>query len=1374
MAFLPKTSAQVPPFENISSDQGLSQGVVLCMMQDSKGFLWAGTKAGLNRYDGYSFRVFRHNPFDTLSIPDNRVVQMLEDRSGRIWIITAIGLTIFDPRQEIFQPIRLRLNTEAPFLLNEITSLREDAVGAIWVRLGSSFFRLTLPRESFDLSKLKIQRIETGHPPLPEFPSVLVNDAPIQFSDSNYLVPNHNELSVLTFHPAKGGMTLSPDVSGLPSQIQSSMKDPGWKSIHAGKNGSIWLCHAEGMVQFNGTRVIRSIPGLGYLVPGWNPRDIGSITEDQHGNLVIALSTGLVFCDATHQVEFRIGEDLGIQDYRRGPVFFDRADILWIGTNGSGLYKSDFSSIRFSVSRSRADQVLAWEGPSVRAVMQSTSGDIFIGPNGEEQILVRYASSGKSAVVRGSKNSVTSFYEDAHGIIWAGGLNLSEIDKDANGKWEVKKDYRIPKHHYPSGVKIVETADSVLWVVTIENLCKFDRGTKTFSCIDLPEAQSPMLYFARYPALMEDVNGYLWIGTSDGLQRFDPKNQSFVVYRNDPSNPQSLASDNVQCIESDPIEPKRYLWIGHAGGGLDKFDMTTGRCKHFGVDQGLSDLVVNGILSGEDHNLWISTNFGLTVLNPQTEIFKTLDKKEGLLHNEFNATACSKTRDGVMLFGNIRGFNRFQPERVHITNQLSPPVALTAFRVSNKLVNMRQGKFPYQENIAYARQIKIPWRYKSFSIEFTALDFTAPDKNQFRYKLDRFDSDWQNALHDRSATYTNLDPGKYTFHVKASNNDGVWNEDGISLSIIILPPWFRTWWAYSLYLCLLGGFIMFIRRKEMQGQQLKHQVAVEQIKADKLQEIDQMKSRFFANISHEFRTPLTLIQGHLEKAEQHSGDTMLKESIHAASQSTKKLHQLINELLALAKLQAGKMTLELHHQDILPFLKNILYAFESLAAQRHIELGFVSEKERIVLAFDADKLEKVFINLLSNAFKFTPEGGKITMTVDQYVAEGKGPEPPCQLIVTVRDTGIGIPKEALDQVFDRFYQVESSLTRKKEGTGIGLALVEELVMLHGGHVSVQSTENEGSVFTVKLPFLQEPGSNGEKAGTQASPFVSQPKDTLSKIWIPDEEMETVELNGQGAEVNGDALRLLVVEDNPDVRKFLRDQLTAAGYKVVLAKNGEEGFAVARESLPDLIITDVMMPVLDGYSFTRLVRSEINTSHIPIIMLTARASEEDKLEALDTGIDTFLTKPYSTKELLASVSNLLRQRQLLRDRFKSATRIHPSEVSVVPMDQVFLEKVIQAIEAQMGESSFGVKALSEAVHMSPNNLHLKLTALIQQSPGEFMRSLRLQRAAELLAKQAGNVNEIAYSVGFSVPENFSRSFKKQFGVTPTEYAQRRQL
>lgn len=639
---------------------------------------------------------------------------------------------------------------------------------------------------------------------------------------------------------------------------------------------------------------------------------------------------------------------------------------------------------------------------------------------------------------------------------------------------------------------------------------------------------------------------------------------------------------------------------------------------------------------------------------------------------------------------------------------------------------------------------------RNILFRFTAVSYDKTEVNQFQYRLKGNDEAWSSWTKETQKAYTNLSAGDYVFHVHSKNVYGnLGTEDKFTFTI--LPPWYLSWEAYVVYALMFLGFLFQARRWELKRVNKKHAVQLQLQELSKLKELDQLKSQFFANISHEFRTPLTLILGQLDSLQTEQLEKQGQTKLQVAYRNARRLLRLINELLDLSKLEAGGIELRAEVFNMVTFLKNLVSSFESLAEQKRIELKFSTEVEFIPVKFEPDKIEKVFYNLLSNAFKFTPENGNIRVDVRGTL------EVPRTLEINIKDSGIGISEDDLPNIFDRFYQVDGSHTREHEGSGIGLALAKELIELHNGQISVSSKEDVGTTFTVRLPVSETESQIPEKVEIK-------PEDTQI-------EADTVQLEQDksiaDSQLSDNQEIILIAEDNDDVRVYIREQLQEH-YNIVETEDGEQGLAKAQEIIPDLLITDVMMPKMDGYQLSKHIRDDEKTSHIPIVMITARADMDDKIEGLETGVDAYLVKPFNARELKVRIKNLIQQRQKLRKRFKEATIIKPSEVTVTPIDQLFLENVISTIEKKFSNEDFNVEALADSVHMSASQINRKLGALIDQSGGQFIRSMRLQRAADLLKQNAGTVAEICYEVGFSEQSTFTRAFKKQFGLSPREY------
>ena len=622
-------------------------------------------------------------------------------------------------------------------------------------------------------------------------------------------------------------------------------------------------------------------------------------------------------------------------------------------------------------------------------------------------------------------------------------------------------------------------------------------------------------------------------------------------------------------------------------------------------------------------------------------------------------------------------------------NPYIPNVVITNLKLGDKNISHKNENSILQKPISETEELILSYSEDVITFEFASLDYSAPGKNRYAYKLENLSKDWIYSGSDRSATFTHLPFGEYVLRVKATNNDGIWNETGIALKLIITPPWWSRWWAYILYGVFILSVLYLIRRYELNRLKLKNQLKVEKVEIDTLRNLDQLKSHFFANISHEFRTPLTLILGQVESVLSSNIETKEKGKLQVANRNARRLLTLINQLLDLSKLEAGSMELKAEQHNLISFLKSVFFSFESLAESKKISLKFVSEFANIPLRYDADKMEKIICNLISNAFKFTSENGEIILSVDII---------PSSVEIKLKDTGIGIPSDSLPHIFNRFYQVDGSSTREHEGTGIGLALTKELVELHKGQITASSKEGEGTEFTIHFPIDNSKIEN--EISYELSDNNSYKENNFDMIEPAEIQLDSSEQNSQKGQAESSIKIqsqsnkeiILIVEDNADVRSYIHEQLEI-DYKVIEAGNGEEGIINAQIEIPDLIITDVMMPKMDGYQFSKNIRGDEKTSHIPIIMLTAKAGLDDKIEGLETGIDAYLTKPFSARELKVRVKNLIYQRKELRKRFSKASIIKPSEVSTISIDQAFLEKTINTIKSNFEDEQFSVDILS---------------------------------------------------------------------------------
>ncbi|TVQ12199.1 MAG: response regulator, partial [Balneolaceae bacterium] len=760
-----------------------------------------------------------------------------------------------------------------------------------------------------------------------------------------------------------------------------------------------------------------------------------------------------------------------------------------------------------------------------------------------------------------------------------------------------------------------------------------------------------------------------------------------------------------------------------------------------GTENGLSKISIKeDQTSGNKESAFSIQNFG---------------KQDGLKGLRFTLGAIIDSKNRAW-WGTGNGLVMLDLNTLKLSDKIPQP-RLSQLEINEQFIDYRtmsdspdsdrdQIKFNGVQNFKnYPLSLQLPHDKNHLTFYFAAIDWAAPHKTRYSYRMEGLHTNWSQPTADPVADYRNLPFGTYTFQIRAVGDSGVWSEP-FEYSFAILPPWWHTWWAYGLYVVLFLSALYSLRRYELNRFNLKNQLELEKVQSDTLRNLDQLKSHFFANISHEFRTPLTLIMGQTEALLQSEDSRGKKEKLISVNSNAERLLALINQLLDLSKLEAGKMELKPKLQNMVSFLKNLVFSFESLARANQIQLNFYSPRADITMEFDAREMEKVFLNLLSNAFKFTGNGGRIDVIINI-------PEPGL-VGVRIKDTGIGIPEDRLPHIFDRFYQADLSSTRKYEGTGIGLSLVHELVVLHQGSIRVISKEGAGTEFILQFPFRD--------SAVQAQIDEAVHENTASES----KEVKTAAPLYNNLISEHDEI-VLIVEDNTEVRSFIREQLEEE-YTVLEAANGVEGIEISQAAIPDLIITDLMMPEMDGYRFCEEIRSNEKTSHIPVIMLTARAGLDPKIEGLEAGIDAWLTKPYHIRELQIRVKNLIEQRKNLKKRFSTATYFKPSSIAQNSVDQAFLKHAIETIGHSMHEEEYRAEQLAHSLNMSVSQLNRKLNALVDQPAGTFIRSLRLQRSAELLNQTDKTIAEICYEVGFNDQAYFSRAFKKQFDKSPSAF------
>jgi signal transduction histidine kinase/ligand-binding sensor domain-containing protein/DNA-binding response OmpR family regulator len=1371
-------------FERLSTDHGLSQNMIFDIIQDQTGFLWVATKDGLNRYDGYTFRVFRFDPFDTTSLAEGEIGSLYIDSRGRLWAGSK-GISLYNPVTESFR--RYLSETNFPNIPIDVTisNIHETPgprKGEFYLWLSTNFQGIYrgLFSDSNDSTNPVLKELEHfTHQPdnYHSLTSDTIHHIITDLRDNtwistdnglNLVLPScdlHN--SVTDAVCFKRYNTVSNDKDGLLHKHVGAMVLDADGNVLIGTRGGV-----SRLVLLNGNVEFEHYPyPLDFSPFPWS-RTVNSLFLYDERTLWLGLTSGLGILDMTNG-SYRFiynnpQEPTSLSFNGIQSIYRDRGAIIWIGTSGKGLNKFDPKTTVFNLYRGEIgrEPYLSTLSAGVLFDLIDNDGNKQIWFSSGNTLFILDRPSGEIRKFTPDKYLPFDFYgiiQDRAGKLWIAthvGIYLYNPNDGSVQHLPVNPtiaDVQVEDRVY----SIFEDNNGTIWAATSEYLSRYDPSTHSFHHDTMPWNNSNKPVITEVRSIYQDArpgSTSLWLGSNRGFARFDTESETVYVFPAKPVGPDRLNYVDINCITGDPFEPWRYLWIGTRGGGLYRYDIDEDVFRHYTTENGLPNNVVYGLLPDQEGNLWLSTNNGLSKFNPRSDTFRNYDVNDGLQSNEFNTRSYHRSGDGELFFGGIDGINSFYPEMIG-ENTYIPPVVLTDFQINYESVAVNNNVLsPQNSTITTAEEICLLYNQNVLSFEITALDFTIASKNQYAYMLENFHDDWIYSGTDRRANFSNLPPGKYIFRAKASNNDGHWNEEGMSIGVVILPPPWRTWWAYTFYV-ITGIWVLYVlRRYELNRLRLKNRLHIERIEAENLREIDRTKSRFFANVSHELRTPLTLILGSLERMKNLDAKENSSSHHDLIERNTRRLIELINQLLDLARLETGHLKMHYIHGDIKKFIRRIVNLFTSFAEQRRILLDFIADDSPIDTHFDPDKIEKICNNLISNALKFSPSGEIVSVSV-RISNNISGSEDFVEL--RVENTGVGIPDDQLKKIFDRFYRVPNTPGDRNQpaGIGIGLSLVKELVELHKGTISAESVEDKKTVFTVRLPIVtddEEPNSEPVPA------YDSAVKGSIHSTAV--QPSDTVEEESPSNDVS----LILLVEDNRDIRGLIREHLDHE-YSVIEATNGIRGRDIAFEKVPDLIVCDVMMPEMNGYELCDILKNDERTSHIPIIMLTARAGFESKIMGLEYGADDYLVKPFSGKELRVRVKNLIEQRLRLRKRYSETPLIPvPGSTKPVSIDEQFLTRVTGIVETHLSDEMFDVMKLARETGLSHSQLHRKLTALTGKSASQFIRSIRLSHAADLLRQNAGNIAEIAFRVGFNSQAYFTKCFNDEFGSSPSEY------
>mgnify|MGYP005666451557 CR=1 FL=1 len=1340
---LPGQQAKV---DRITIEDGLSQGMIFKILQDQQGFLWIATKDGLNRFDGYDFVYYSHDPSDTTSLSGHIVNTIFEDSRGWLWVGTDNnGLNLFDRKTGKFYRLISQRDQQNTLQSNNILTITEDLQGNLIVGSSIGIDRITIPRE-----------VSKKHPDYPKIiNNFIIQPIPISFHGKPY------ETKVNSFLPRADGSLLIATENGIFIKPPASDVAIPWLdgSFTCESNQRFCGVHNiiednKGNILFGQNSYIKKIEE-GILKKFPLPSSLKSyairLAKGVDGKIYGA-SSGLFRLRENTSPENAIDIIFQQEGLSNIPsIFVDQNGVLWLGTNGYGIIKYNPSAAAFNHLSAKQ---------SLRQIYVDQSNRIWVWI--DLKLLILDPQTNQLKEPEGFPDIVVEcrwMLQDKKGNYWfhypieEEGVRLIYYNPETG----ISKQYPYHRKAYPLS-NLVEDSKGNIWLgCESAEIFKFNPASEQFTYYNFSKIIGPDQAGAIATVLYADSSDVMWIGTQFGLLRLNEKESpgnQFQLFQHETDNPLSLSENYILSILENP-QNDGQMWIGTMGGGLNLFQEEQGTFTSITTQDGLPNNIIYGILPDEKGNLWLSTNRGLSKFNPQRKTFDNFTSFDGLQSNEFNTGSYTKAPDGRLIFGGVNGFNIFHPSDLE-TPENPPKIVFTELMINSAPVDFQKSPI-LKTPIEMTRELCLKYDQNLLHFKFAALDLTVSNRNQYRYQMVGVDPNWVEARYNREVTYANLAPGNYTFKVWGANRSLHWSETPAEIHIKILPPWWRTPVAYISYAILLLSLSLGIYRFQLNRIRLKNQLDLEHQEAERLAELNHMKSNFFSNITHEFRTPLTLI---LEPArhllEQLKSNDHRKYASLIRSNARRMLH-LVNQLLDLSKIESGQMPLHWHQGNVIQTARDVFQNFVPLADKQSIKLFWEAPDQDRKFAFDKGKLEQIISNLLSNALKFTPKGGHILFKIDFSPTNQQAAASILHLMV--KDSGIGIAADQQEKVFERFYQIEQDPANKsiKEttGTGIGLSLVKELVNLMQGSIRLQSQPDIGTTFYIDLP-LRESG----KISNSEAPLVLSMTDQ--------EELTTSSSKSENPLLNSlDTPIVLIVEDNPDLRDFIQSMLKDK-FKILTAADGAEGLRQATNMIPDLIISDVMMPIMDGYTLCDHLKNQEQTAHIPIILLTAKSSFEHKLKGLKTGADAYLTKPFNTEELTTRIENLIAIRKKLQEKFSSQKGNPQKDISFPNvLDNEFLRKLTEAIDQHIDDESLSIEILASKVQMSRSQLHRKLKALINQSATEFLRNYRLDKAMELLQHQRGNVTEVAMMVGFSSQPYFSTRFKERFGFSPKE-------
>lgn len=1348
-------------FKRLDLKDGLCNPDIWSIFKDSRGFVWFGTASGLNRFDGYTMKAFLYDPHDTTSILPDGIRRIFETPEGLLAVQTFSGLTLYDHRTERFER-HVQHFLKRYGISKDVYNIVPDAAGVFWfvepgklVRYDSKgSTRIVIGNDGADSLSI------TGS---------AITDFCIDRNGNHWVVHSDGiaEKIVISNQQGKVAQRISVSV------VRDKAGNTDYR-ILADRDGDLWFCAPranQGVVFYNikQNKLLR-ISTKSARLP-LNTNAVSGMLEDENGLIWLATDHGgiNILDKGKGKVQYilhRDGDETSLVANSIVCLYKDDQGIIWAGAYKRGVSYYHPHIYKFEVYKHHSLDPGSLPFEDINGFEEDEKGNLWIGTNGggllyfdrETGKFKQYLNEPGNANTL-SGNVVVSLCRDTKNNLWIGtykaGLNKFDGKKFTRFSQTPGQASSLPSQNV---WEIFEDSRKRLWVGTVDaGVGQLDVKTGKFNPLTARGANG--LRSGSIEEISEDRHGNIWFGTPEGIDVMLEDSKTFLHYGSS-SQPHSLSSNFVFDIMKDS---QGRMWIATAN-GLNLFDESINGFRTF-KDNRTSTAVLT-VEEDAFGNIWISTFDGLSKMTfvhdaLDSVTFKHYTESDGLQGRQFNINASWKTRKGELIFGGPTGFNISNGSE-STQDFAIRKIVFSELELYEKPVGIGEkidGRVVLDRSISETDEIVLPPNKNFFSLKFSDLNYFNPERDHFAYMLDGLRTGWLPAdTKSHEIVLNGLNPGRYLLRLRAANGDGVWGEKEAVLSIVIMPPFWKTRTAFVLYAILVLTVLVLTRRMIQQREKLKYTLEHERQEMQRIHELDMMKVKFFTNVSHEFRTPLTLILTPIERLLSKSTDPEQLALFQLVHRNGRRLMNLVNQLLDFKKLEAQQTKFSPAQGDIIAFLRDTVASFSDLSERKNIALTFHSAKARLETLFDHDKLEKIMFNLLGNAFKFTLENGFVSVNVAQVTEDGEA-----FLQIEVRDSGIGIPQNKLDNIFEPFFQTDVPKSIVNQGSGIGLAITKEFLKIHGGRIAVDSEVGRGSSFKVMLPLREMPVEEVIEPAAEMS---------MSQSETPPLPAATADAGEEEGIETAKKKSLLLIEDNDDFRFYLRDNLKFL-YTIHEASNGADGWRLVLSEQPDLVVSDIMMPEMSGIELCAKIKADTRVSHIPIILLTARSSEEQRVEGFKTGADDYITKPFNFEILEARIDNLLRQREKFQKTFRKTLDVKSSELQITPLDVKFIDKAVKVVEANISSPNFSIEDLGMELGISRAYVFKKILALTGKTPLEFIRTLRLQHAAQLLGKSQLSVREVAYKVGFNNPKYFAKYFKEQYQILPSEYAASRE-